>query len=194
MELHGSHGRVLGTRRGMVLVSLASLLATLASSFVAGRDAVGSSMLLPWIALFAFEAGPVLGLVVAAVSFGVFLFSPALDGVDVTTTFVIGRFSSFALIAVGVGIAGARLRRSERRSRRLIEGLPLVMYAEDENGLTYISPQIESLLGYGVSDWLTDATLWRRALHPNDRERVLAAYTKAVAARTGSQSTYPLCA
>jgi|RhiMetdeSRZDD1v2_1073273.scaffolds.fasta_scaffold04507_11 PAS domain S-box-containing protein len=192
MKMREPLGRVLGNRRGMLLVSLAALLATLATSFVAGRDAVGSSMLLPWIALFAFEAGPVLGLVVAAVSFGVFLFSPALDGVDVTTTFVIGRFSSFALIAVGVGIAGARLRRSERRSRRLVEGLPLVMYAEDENGLTYISPQIESLLGYGVSDWLTDAALWRRALHPDDRERVLAEYTKAVDAKTGFECTYRL--
>ena len=192
MKMRGLIGRVLGNRRGMLLVSLAALVATLATSFLAGRDAVGSSMLLPWIALFAFEAGPALGLVVAAVSFVVFLFSPALDGVDITTTFVIGRFSSFALIAVGVGIAGARLRRSERRSRRLVEGLPLVMYAEGENGLTYVSPQIESLLGYGVTDWLTDAGLWRRSLHPDDRERVLAEYTRAVDARTGFECTYRL--
>ena len=173
MKMRGLLGRVLGNRRGMLLVSLAALLATLATSFVAGRDAVGSSMLLPWIALFAFEAGPVLGLVVAAVSFVIFLFSPALDGVDVTTTFVIGRFSSFALIAVGVGIAGARLRRSERRSRRLVEGLPLVMYAEDENWLTYISPQIESVLGFTADEWMSGARLWRDRILPDDRQIAL---------------------
>src|SRR5262245_4025716 len=112
-------------------------------------------MLLPWIALFAFEAGAALGLAVATISFVVFLFSPALGNVDITPTFVFGRFASFALIAGGVGIAGARLRRSEGRSRRLVEGLPLVMYTEDEGGLTYISPQIEPLLGYSAEEWLS---------------------------------------
>ncbi len=192
MNAREAIGRVLGNRRGMLLVSLTALAATLFASFIAGRDAVGSSMLLPWVALFAFEAGPILGLIVAAASFVIFLFSPALDGVEVTTAFVIGRFSSFALIASGVGLAGARLRRSEGRSRRLVEGLPLVMYVEGESGLTYISPQIESLLGYAGSEWLTDTGLWRRALHPDDRERVLAEYTSAVEDKSGFECTYRL--
>ncbi len=192
MKVRGLIGRVLGNRRGMLLVSLTALAATLATSFIAGRDAVGSSMLLPWIALFAFEAGPALGMLVAAGSFIVFLFSPALAGVDITPAFVIGRFSAFALIAVGVGVAGARLRRSEVRSRRLVEGLPLVMYVEDENALTYISPQIESLLGYPEAAWLTDTDLWRRSLHPDDRDRVLAEYTRAVDGKTGFECAYRL--
>jgi PAS domain S-box-containing protein len=184
--------RVLGNRRGVLLASLTALTATLITSFIGGAEVVGSSMLLPWVALFAFEAGPLLGLAVAAVSFLIFLASPAMDGTDITPTFVIGRFSSFALIAIGVGIVGARLRRSERRSRRLVEGLPLVMYVEDDSGLTYISPQIEELLGYSVSEWLAETGLWRRALHPDDRERVLAAYTQAVDAKTPLECTYRL--
>jgi PAS domain S-box-containing protein len=184
--------RVLGNRRGVMLASLTALTATLITSFIGGAEVVGSSMLLPWVALFAFEAGPLLGLAVAALSFLVFLASPAMDGTDITPTFVIGRFSSFALIAIGVGIVGARLRRSERRSRRLVEGLPLVMYVEDDSGLTYISPQIEELLGYSVSEWLAETGLWRRALHPDDRERVLAAYTQAVDAKTPLECTYRL--
>jgi PAS domain S-box-containing protein len=188
----GLIGRVLGNRRGLILVSLTALAATIATSFVAGKQVVGTAMLLPWIALFAFEAGAALGLAVAAISFVVFLFSPALDGVDITPTFVIGRFSSFALIAVGVGIVGARLRRSEQRSRYLVEGLPLVMYVENDEGLTYISPQIEELLGHPVSDWLNGSGLWRRALHPDDRERVLTAYTKAVDAKGPLECTYRL--
>src|SRR5689334_21737132 len=63
----------------------------------------------------------------------------------------------------------------------LVEGLPLVLYVEDDNGLTYISPQIESLLGHPVEDWLEGTGLWRRSLHPDDRERVLAAYERGVA-------------
>jgi PAS domain S-box-containing protein len=185
-------GRVLGHRRGVLFVSLTALVATLAMSFVGGEQAVGSAMLLPWIALFAFEAGAALGLVVATVSFCVFLFSPALNGVDITPTFIIGRFSSFALIAVGVGIAGARLRRSEGRNRRLVEGLPLVMYIEDGAGLTYISPQIESLLGYTVDEWLRQPGLWRRVLHPDDRDRVLAEYERAVEHKAELECTYRL--
>ena len=184
--------RVLGQRRGVLSVSLAALAATLITSFIGGAEVVGSAMLLPWIALFAFEAGAALGLAVATVSFVAFLFSPALDGVDMTPTYVIGRFSSFALIAVGVGIVGARLRRSEGRSRRLVEELPLVMYIEDQTGLTYISPQIESLVGYSVSDWLSRPGLWREVLHPDDRERVLAAYAEALEGKGGFECTYRL--
>ena len=185
-------GRVLGDRRGVILVSLAALTATLTASFFTPANVVGTTMLLPWIALFAFEAGAALGLAVATASFLVFLFSPALDGVDITPAFVIGRFASFALIAGGVGIAGARLRRSEGRSRRLVEGLPLVMYTEDERGLTYISPQIEPLLGYSAEEWLSQPGLWRQVLHPDDRDRVLAGYRQAVDARGDLECTYRL--
>src|SRR5262245_14396688 len=149
-------------------------------------------MLLPWIALFAFEAGAALGLGAAAISFIVFLASPALNGVAVTPTFVIGRFSSFALIAIGLGVVGARLRRSEGRSRRLVEGLPLGMYVEDASGLTYVSPQIEPLLGHPVSEWVNEPGLWRRSLHPDDRERVLAEYHWAVEEEAQLECTYRL--
>jgi len=185
-------GRVLGDRRGVILVSLAALTATLVASCFTGANVVGTTMLLPWIALFAFEAGAALGLAVATAAFVLFLFSPALGNVDITPAFVIGRFASFALIACGVGVAGARLRRSEGRNRRLVEGLPLVMYTEDESGLTYISPQIEPLLGYSTEEWLEQPGLWRQVLHPDDRDRVLAEYERAVAARADFECTYRL--
>ena len=185
-------GRVLGDRRGLILASLAALTATLAASFVTGANVVGTTMLLPWIALFAFEAGAALGLAVATAAFVIFLFSPALGAVDITPAFVIGRFAAFALIACGVGVAGARLRRSEGRNRRLVEGLPLVMYTEDENGLTYISPQIEPLLGYSTEEWVSQPGLWRHVLHPDDRDRVLAEYDEAVATRADFECTYRL--
>jgi PAS domain S-box-containing protein len=189
---HRVIGRVLGDRRGVILVSLTALTATLVASFFTEANVVGTTMLLPWIALFAFEAGAVLGLAVATGAFVVFLVSPALDGIDITPAFVIGRFASFALIAVGVGVAGARPRRSEGRNRRLVEGLPLVMYTEDERGLTYISPQIEPLLGYSTEEWLSSSGLWRQVLHPDDRDRVLTEYERAVATRTGFECTYRL--
>ena len=191
MASHRLIGRVLGDRRGVIVVSLVALTATLAASFFTQANIVGVTMLLPWIALFAFEAGPVLGLAVATVSFVVVLFSPVIT-VAITPAFVSGRYASFALIAGGVGIVGARLRRSEGRSRRLVEGLPLVMYTEEPGGLTYISPQIELLLGYTAEEWLSQPGLWRAVLHPDDRADVLAAYERAVDARTDFECTYRL--
>ncbi|MFL5950201.1 MAG: ATP-binding protein [Gaiellaceae bacterium] len=185
--------RVLSNRRSVIIVSLAALSTTIAlAAFTTDPNLVGPAMLLPWVALFAFEAGPLLGLAVAALAFVLFMLTASADGFDVTAEFVFGRFMAFALIAVGVGIAGARLRRSEQRSRRLVEGLPLVMYVEEAGRLTYISPQIEALLGHSVSDWLTQRDLWRTVLHPDDRERVLDAYAEAVDTAGDFECTYRL--
>src|SRR4051794_9038036 len=191
MPLASLTGRLVGDRRGVIVLSLVALSFTLLFAFVADSpDAVGPTMLLPWVALFAFEAGPVLGLAAAAISFVLFLL--AADGFHITPAFVIGRFAAFGLIGIGVGIAGARLRRSEQHSRRLVEGLPLVMYTEGAEGLTYISPQIEGLLGYTATDWLSQPDLWRTALHADDRERVLTEYTGAVDANAEFECTYRL--
>jgi PAS domain S-box-containing protein len=39
----------------------------------------------------------------------------------------------------------------------------------------YISSQIEALTGYSVQDWIDDAHLWVRIVHPDDRPRMLVA-------------------
>jgi PAS domain S-box-containing protein len=180
-------------RAGVIAMSLVALGLTLAAAFATSdRDAVGPSMLLPWVALLAFEVGPAVGLLAALAAWGIFLGATAGNGVDITALFVVGRGSSFCLIGLGVGLAGRKLRESKRRSERLVEGLPLVMYVEDAQGLTYISPQIEPLLGYSVAAWLEEAGLWRRSLDPRDRERVLAGYSEAVAARASFECDYRL--
>ena len=43
----------------------------------------------------------------------------------------------------------------------------------------YISPQIEDLLGYPRAAWLNEDELWLDVLHPDDRERMVAADTEA---------------
>ena len=66
-----------------------------------------------------------------------------------------------------------------RRYRTLIEQLPLVVYVDELDAVSsniFTSPQIEPLLGYGVEEWSTDPELFTRLLHPDDRERVLAAH------------------
>jgi PAS domain S-box-containing protein len=65
----------------------------------------------------------------------------------------------------------------EHRYRALVETLPLVtwLYEPGDRGATfYVSPLIESLLGYSPTEWVTEPDLFARLLHPEDRDRVLA--------------------
>jgi PAS domain S-box-containing protein len=71
--------------------------------------------------------------------------------------------------------AEERLRDAEARYRTLVEQLPAITYVESPDGQTqYISPQIESFLGFTPAEWMDDREVWGRQLHPDDRERVLA--------------------
>jgi diguanylate cyclase (GGDEF)-like protein/PAS domain S-box-containing protein len=66
-----------------------------------------------------------------------------------------------------------------RRYRTLIEQLPLVVYLDEVDSISsniFTSRQIEPILGYSVEEWATDPDLFTRLLHPDDRERVLAAH------------------
>jgi diguanylate cyclase (GGDEF)-like protein/PAS domain S-box-containing protein len=66
-----------------------------------------------------------------------------------------------------------------RRYRTLIEQLPLVVYVDELDSISsniFTSRQIEPMLGYSVEEWATNSELFTRLLHPEDRERVLAAH------------------
>ena len=66
-----------------------------------------------------------------------------------------------------------------RRYRTLIEQLPLVVYVDALDSISsniFTSCQIEPLLGYSVEEWKTEADLFTRLLHPEDRDRVLEAH------------------
>jgi PAS domain S-box-containing protein len=68
----------------------------------------------------------------------------------------------------------SRLRQAEAKYRTLVEQLPLATYV-NSIGLplqtTYMSPQIERMLGYPVSKWL-EPGFFISVLHEDDRERV----------------------
>jgi diguanylate cyclase (GGDEF)-like protein/PAS domain S-box-containing protein len=71
--------------------------------------------------------------------------------------------------------------------QHLVEHIPgIVAYMDlvqldnpDESIPVYISPQIEELLGYPREAWLTEDELWLDVLHPEDRERMVAADARA---------------
>lgn len=73
--------------------------------------------------------------------------------------------------------AEGRLRRAEARYRTLVERIPAVTYVKeigDYPRTLYVSPQIEWLLDYPQKEWLGSPDHWKRCIHPEDRERVLA--------------------
>ncbi|MGH3035136.1 MAG: PAS domain-containing protein, partial [Gaiellaceae bacterium] len=88
-----------------------------------------------------------------------------------------------------------RLRESEARYRTFAEQLPLVTYMDELNEASssiYISPQVETILGYAPEEWLTDPELFPKLLHPDDRERVLAEHVRAHASGESFSTEYRL--
>jgi len=72
--------------------------------------------------------------------------------------------------------AERRLEQVEARFRGWMEQAPAVVYSSsiDSPGTSlYVSPHIETLLGYSPDEWRSSPTLWLDRLHPDDRQRVL---------------------
>ena len=73
--------------------------------------------------------------------------------------------------------AEQKIRDAEQRYRTLVEQIPAVTYidpVDDPETSLYTSPQIEQMLGYTPQEWQSEK-LWPKRLHPDDRERILAA-------------------
>jgi PAS domain S-box-containing protein len=92
--------------------------------------------------------------------------------------------------------AEADLRHAEERNRRLVEQLPEVSYIEqlDHSSASYVSPQIEALLGYTPEEWTSDPGFFGKVLHPDDRDRVLAHFEATHASGEQSECEYRLIA
>jgi PAS domain S-box-containing protein len=86
-----------------------------------------------------------------------------------------------------------QLRETENKYRTLVEGLPAVVYIAEfgEDGAwTYISPQIESVLGFSQNEWMTGARLWRDRILPEDRQIALDAEQQLLAGDRHMQCEY----
>jgi len=67
----------------------------------------------------------------------------------------------------------------EARYRALVENLPAVIYQvapDDDRRTMYVSPHVETALGYSRAEWLGQPDIWMELLHPDDREQTLAAH------------------
>ena len=67
------------------------------------------------------------------------------------------------------------LSRAEAKYRTLVEHLPAVTYTaalDEVRSAFYVSPEIESVLGYSAEEWTADPVLWLKRLHTGDCGRV----------------------
>jgi two-component system phosphate regulon sensor histidine kinase PhoR len=161
-------------------------------------------------ALVALVAGPLQGAVVAAAGWILFFLFVAERELRVWLALPI-----WIAVAAAVGLAADRWRRANRareraedqldkvrddqqlRYRALAQNVPVVTWASrdgDRASVTYVSPQVETLLGYSRADWNSEPELFSRLLHSDDRERVLAAIKSAKVGSDPFHSEYRLVA
>jgi PAS domain S-box-containing protein len=68
------------------------------------------------------------------------------------------------------------LREAEEKYRTLVEGLPAVVYAAElgpDGRWLYVSPHIETVLGYSAETWLSDPFMWERNVRQEDLAAVM---------------------
>jgi diguanylate cyclase (GGDEF)-like protein/PAS domain S-box-containing protein len=74
------------------------------------------------------------------------------------------------------------LREADAKHRAVVDHIPAITYTDlvdDEMNTSYISPQVEELLGITPEEWCSDPDLWYRHLHEDDRVRMREAYLRA---------------
>jgi PAS domain S-box-containing protein len=68
----------------------------------------------------------------------------------------------------------APLLNMEAKYRALVEQIPAVVfmaYLDKGIGEAYVSPQIETVLGFSQREWLEDPVRWYQQIHPDDKMR-----------------------
>ena len=84
-------------------------------------------------------------------------------------------FSAAALFATSSSADSINpLLKLETRYRVLVEQIPAVVfmaYLDGGIGEAYVSPQIESALGFSQREWLEDPVRWYQQIHPDDKMR-----------------------
>jgi PAS domain S-box-containing protein len=89
------------------------------------------------------------------------------------------------------------LQQSEAKFRRLVEHLPAVVYMNQAiatSASTYVSPQIESMLGYTPEEWLADPKLWQKTIHPEHQKDVLTMTNAAIQSGSPYNMEYQMVA
>jgi len=123
-----------------------------------------------WSTPIAAQSGAVLG------TFAVYYREPRTP--DAQHLQSITHATNLAGIAIEHDRAKLQLRAAEDRYRTLVERLPAITYIAELGAggrWHYVSPQINSILGFTPEEWLTEPMNWMNHIHTDDREIALAA-------------------
>src|SRR5690348_13713876 len=75
--------------------------------------------------------------------------------------------------------AEQELRRAEQRQAAIIQSLPMVLYLEPHDAHprrpNYVSGDLEAITGYSYEQIAAAPNIWAERLHPDDRDRTIAA-------------------
>jgi PAS domain S-box-containing protein len=87
---------------------------------------------------------------------------------------IVSRHAKFPEIAEPNAPLDSQRLNIEARYRALVEQIPAVVfmaYLDKGIGEAYVSPQIETALGFSQSEWLEDPVRWYQQIHPDDKQR-----------------------
>ncbi len=91
----------------------------------------------------------------------------------------------------------SQLKAAELRYRALVERIPAVTFIaafEGDRHELYVSPQIETLLGFTPTEWLEDPFLWFNCIHDDDKARWVEEFGHLCATGLQFKSEYRLVA
>ncbi len=88
------------------------------------------------------------------------------------------------------------LEKSVATYRTLVEQIPAITYIAtlDRSRILFISPQVESMLGFSQDDFLANQETWVQQIHPEDRERVLSEVSRSMKENIPFHAEYRICA
>jgi PAS domain S-box-containing protein len=194
------HGRAIAIVAAAVL-----FVAVFAIRLVADDpdQTLGFNYALP-VAIVAVAFGRNAGLLAAAVGIALWVGQRMVLGADVELLAVLSRGVTFALMGGLVGHfvehgqrAQHRLEDAEGGYRELLERVPAIVYTAEygpDGKWSYVSPKIESILGYTVEEWLASPDAWYRRIHTDDRDQALAAEERSKATGEPLDSEYRMIA
>lgn len=85
-------------------------------------------------------------------------------------------------LVLSISTVAERERGASARFTAMIDGVDAVLIEVDlaTRRFTYVSPQIEDLLGYPAEEWLASDTFWVDHVHPDDVRRCIRVFREAV--------------
>ena len=166
-------------------------------------DPGGHLFVLP-VVLVALALGRAAGLIAASAALALFMVQHQAHGQELTIWGVASRGAVFYVLGGVLGLygyrgrrAGGELRKAESGYRDLLGRLPAIVYTSEygaDGRWLYVSPGIESILGYSVEEWSADSELWFKSMHPEDRDHAMAAEERSNATGEPLYSEYRLIA